>query len=75
MNVQILTNRINREAGTKMSNIKFIALTIYNIVVVITTGLSVYYVSPWMFFILAAVMKYPVESENTLRSEENNVHT
>lgn len=58
-----------------MSNIKFIALTIYNIVVVITTGLSVYYVSPWMFFILAAVMKYPVESENTLRSEENNVHT
>lgn len=54
-----------------MSNIKFIALTIYNIVVVITTGLTVYYVTPWMFFILAAVMKYPVESENTLRSEEN----
>lgn len=64
MNVRIRMNEINREVGTKMSNIKFVSLTIYNTIVVVTTALSVYYVSPWMFFLLAAVMKYPVISED-----------
>lgn len=64
MNVRIRMNEINREVGTKMSNIKFVSLTIYNTIVVVTTALSVYYVSPWMFFLLAAVMKYPVTSED-----------
>jgi len=30
---------------------------IYNAVVVIATALSVYYISGWMFFLLAAAMK------------------
>lgn len=40
-----------------MNRVEFIALLIYNAVVVIVTALSVYYVSGWMFFLLAAAMK------------------
>ena len=40
-----------------MSDIKYVFLMVYNAVVVVATALSVYYVSGWMFFLIAAVMK------------------
>lgn len=40
-----------------MSDIKYVFLMIYNAVVIVATALSVYYVSGWMFFLIAAVMK------------------
>lgn len=40
-----------------MSDTKYVFLMIYNAVVIVATALSVYYVSGWMFFLIAAVMK------------------
>ena len=40
-----------------MSDIKYAFLMMYNAVVVVTTALSIYYISGWMVFMIIAVMR------------------
>lgn len=40
-----------------MSNFKFFMLMLYNMVVVVATVASIYYISGWMFCLIFALMK------------------